>query len=107
MTSLGIWSNEIGDTGATALGEALAVHPALSKLDLDYNYITHAGAVALGMGMYANPAHPIRLLSLESNPKLTEPWQKKAFELAFESDPGLTVLCCEPPPPKQVATAPR
>ena len=46
--------NQIGDQGATAIGEALKVNGALTTLDLDYNEIGDHGATAIADALKVN-----------------------------------------------------
>ena len=48
--------NEIGDQGAAAIGEALKVNGALTKLFLDWNDIGDDGAKALASSLEVNGA---------------------------------------------------
>ena len=47
LTSLNLWSNDIGDAGVTALATALQTNTTLTSLDLKRNRIGDAAAVAL------------------------------------------------------------
>jgi NLR family CARD domain-containing protein 3 len=42
-----LWDNTIGDQGATAIGEALKVNGALTKLTLGFNKIGPSGATSI------------------------------------------------------------
>ena len=54
LNNLDLWCNEIGDAGATALGEALKVNAVLTDLNLHANDIGPTGATALADALKFN-----------------------------------------------------
>ncbi|KJE91622.1 hypothetical protein CAOG_009577 [Capsaspora owczarzaki ATCC 30864] len=46
-TALSLWANQIGDTGAQAIAEALKVNKTLASIRLEDNFLTEAGITAL------------------------------------------------------------
>ena len=56
MTYLNLGGNEIGDTGATSIGKALEVNRVLKELSLRDNNIGDAGATAIGKALEVNRA---------------------------------------------------
>jgi hypothetical protein len=65
LRSLNFCSNQIGDEGALALGEALKLNSTLTYLQLGQNNISNKGALALGSALESNPV--LTSLSLASN----------------------------------------
>eukprot|EP00961_Rhodomonas_salina_P165714 2232802-Rhodomonas_salina.1 len=78
-----MFSNEIGDAGASALGGALQGCSTLSTLQLQNNLIGDVGFVALARGVLAGT---VESLDLCSNPVGGAGIQKFAEEVA--RDPG-------------------
>ena len=54
LTNLILWSNEIGDSGAASLSQALAANFSLTNLTLWSNYIGDSGAASLSQALAAN-----------------------------------------------------
>lgn len=54
LRSLNLSENKIGDSGATAIGNALKTNAGLQKLDLAENPIGDAGAKAIATGLKTN-----------------------------------------------------
>ena len=71
LATLHLWSNQIGDSGAQALGAALAATSTLTSLNLGYCGITAAGAAHLAEGVRQGPAS-------KSVRRLLPPWRGEA-----------------------------
>ena len=85
LTELWLDCNSIGDEGATAMGNALAVNASLTELQLSGNSIGDAGATALGNALAVNASLKLKKLvvpfGLEKNAQLVAACRAKGVEL--------------------------
>ena len=54
LKSLSLYNNNIGDAGAAAIANAIAVNASVTKLDLRLNQIGDAGATAIANAIAVN-----------------------------------------------------
>ena len=78
-------ANKIGDAGATAIANAIAVNASMTVLRLDYNKIGDAGAAAIAKAIEDNASLKLETLFVDDaifeNPHLVSACRAKGVKL--------------------------